>query len=83
MKGFVMTTAKLFQNGQSQAVRLPKEFRFENAKEVFIKKVNGMVVLIPKSDKSVWDKMYESLDTFSEDFMQTRIQPEQEREELF
>jgi len=78
-----MTTAKLFQNGQSQAVRLPKEFRFENAKEVFIKKVNGMVVLIPKSDKSVWDKMYESLDTFSEDFMQTRIQPEQEREELF
>jgi len=25
-----MTTAKLFQNGQSQAVRLPKEFRFDN-----------------------------------------------------
>jgi antitoxin VapB len=78
-----MTTAKLFQNGQSQAVRLPKEFRFENAKEVFIKKINGMVVLIPKSDKSIWDKMYESLDAFSDDFMQTRVQPEQEREELF
>jgi len=78
-----MTTAKLFQNGQSQAVRLPKEFRFENAKEVFIKKMNGMVVLIPKSDKSVWNKMYESLDEFSDDFMQTRVQPEQEREELF
>ena len=78
-----MTTAKLFQNGQSQAVRLPKEFRFENAKEVFIKKINGMVVLIPKSDKSVWDKMYESLDSFSDDFMQTRAQPKQEREELF
>ena len=78
-----MTTAKLFQNGQSQAVRLPKEFRFENAKEVFIKKINGMVVLIPKSDKSVWNKMYESLDEFSDDFMQTRVQPEQEREELF
>ncbi len=78
-----MTTAKLFQNGQSQAVRLPKEFRFDDAKEVFIKKVNGMVVLIPKSDKSVWDKMYEGLDAFSDDFMQTRIQPSQEREELF
>jgi len=34
----MMATAKLFQNGQSQAVRLPKEFRFENLKEVFIKK---------------------------------------------
>ena len=79
----MMTTAKLFQNGQSQAVRLPKEFRFDNLKEVFIKKVNGMVVLIPKSDKSVWGKMYDNLDEFSDDFMQTRIQPTQEREELF
>lgn len=51
----MIATAKLFQNGQSQAVRLPKEFRFENLKEVFIKKINGMVVLIPKSDKTVWD----------------------------
>ncbi len=30
----MIATAKLFQNGQSQAVRLPKEFRFENLKEV-------------------------------------------------
>jgi len=78
-----MTTAKLFQNGQSQAVRLPKEFRFDNLKEVFIKKINGMVVLIPKSDKSVWSKMYDNLDEFSDDFMQTRTQPSQEREDLF
>ena len=78
-----MTTAKLFQNGQSQAVRLPKEFSFDNLKEVFIKKINGMVVLIPKSDKSVWGKMYDNLDEFSDDFMKTRTQPTQEREELF
>ncbi len=78
-----MTTAKLFQNGQSQAVRLPKEFRFDNLKEVFIKKLNGMVVLIPKSDKSVWGKMYDNLDEFSDDFMQTRVQLTQEREKLF
>ncbi len=78
-----MTTAKLFQNGQSQAVRLPKEFRFDNLKEVFIKKINGMVVLIPKSDKSIWAKMYDNLDEFSDDFMQTRVQPIQEREDLF
>ena len=79
----MMATAKLFQNGQSQAVRLPKEFRFENLKEVFIKKINGMVVLIPKSDKTVWDKMFNDLDNFSDDFMQTRTEPKQEREDLF
>ena len=79
----MLSTAKLFQNGQSQAVRLPKEFRFENMKEVFIKKVNGMVILIPKTDKSVWDTMFDNLDNFSDDFMQTRTQPEQKRKELF
>ena len=79
----MLSTAKLFQNGQSQAVRLPKEFRFENMKEVFIKKVNGMVILIPKSDTSVWDTMFDRLDDFSDDFMDTRTQVEQKREELF
>jgi len=79
----MLATAKLFQNGQSQAVRLPKEFRFENLKEVFIKKINGMVILIPKSDKTVWDTMFDNLDNFSDDFMQTRSEPKQEREDLF
>lgn len=79
----MIATAKLFQNGQSQAVRLPKEFRFENLKEVFIKKINNMVVLIPKSDKSVWDTMYDNLDNFSDDFMKIRTEPKQEREDLF
>ena len=74
----MLATAKLFQNGQSQAVRLPKEFRFENLKEVFIKKINGMVVLIPKTDKTVWDTMFDNLDNFSDDFMVTRSQPKQE-----
>jgi antitoxin VapB len=77
----MMATAKLFQNGQSQAVRLPKEFRFENLKEVSIKKINGMVVLIPKSDKTVWDTMFDNLDNFSDDFMQTRTEPKQEDSE--
>lgn len=76
-------TAKLFQNGQSQAVRLPKEFRFPNLKEVIIKKVNGMVVLIPKNDTIIWDKMLDNLDEFSDDFMQERTQPTQKREKLF
>ncbi len=79
----MIATAKLFQNGKSQAVRLPKEFRFENLKEVFIKKVDGMVILIPKSDKSVWDSMFDNLDNFSDDFLEARDEPIQKREDLF
>ena len=75
--------AKLFKNGQSQAVRLPKEYRFENQDEIFIKKVNDGVLLMSKNDKSIWEHMFERLDEFSDDFMQTREQPTQTREELF
>ncbi len=78
-----MMTAKLFQNGQSQAVRLPKEFRFENQQEVLVKKVNGMVILIPKENHTAWDMMFRNLDDFSDDFMSAREQPTQEREDLF
>jgi antitoxin VapB len=43
-------TAKLFKTGRSQAVRLPKEFRFEGT-EVFIQKVGNTVVLTPKENR--------------------------------
>ena len=75
-----MKTAKLFQNGQSQAVRLPKEFRFEG-NEVFIKKVGNGAVLIPIHHP--WKSLFDSLSQFSDDFMQTREQPEQHRDDLF
>ena len=42
-----MQTARIFNNGNSQAVRLPKEFRFDE-EEVFIKKIGDMVILLPK-----------------------------------
>ncbi len=67
-----MKTAKLFKNGESQAVRLPKEFRFEGD-EVLIKKAGNAVVLLPK-EKS-WDSLLESLAQFSGDFMTDRGQP--------
>jgi antitoxin VapB len=74
-------TARLFKNGQSQAVRLPKDFRFEGEK-VFIKRVGNAVVLIPYQDS--WETLFESLDQFSDDFMNEREQPApQEREDLF
>jgi len=75
--------AKLFKNGQSQAVRLPKEYRFENQDEIFIKKVNDGVLLMSKNDKTIWDHMFDRLDEFSDDFMQMRVQPTQTRENLF
>jgi antitoxin VapB len=76
-----MKTAKLFQNGQSQAVRLPKEFRFEGD-EVIIKRSGNAVVLIPSNHP--WDVLANSLNKFSADFMDDRNQPtEQNREDLF
>lgn len=42
-----MQTARIFTNGNSQAVRLPKEFRFDE-EEVVIKKLGDIVVLLPK-----------------------------------
>ena len=75
--------AKIFKNGQSQAVRLPKEFRFENQEELFVKKVEDGIILLPKNDKSVWDNMFDRLDEVSDDFMNERVQPTQNREDLF
>ncbi len=76
-----MKVAKLFKNGQSQAVRLPKEFRFEGT-QVFIKRFGNAVLLLPEQDS--WQLLFDSLGLFSDDFMEARDQPEQqEREELF
>ncbi len=67
-----MKTAKLFQNRNSQAVRLPKEFRFEGD-VVFIKKVGNAVMLIPAINS--WDGLWKSLYKFPPDFMSERNQP--------
>ena len=76
----LMKTAKLFWNGQSQAVRLPKEFRFEDD-HVFVKKSGNVVVLIPT--KNSWDILIHSLDKFSDDFMAERKQPKVQKREDF
>ncbi len=76
-----MKTAKLFRNGRSQAVRLPREFRFEG-EHVFLKKAGGGVLLLPA--RRAWDSLIESLDHFSGDFMADREQPPQQaRTKLF
>ena len=70
-----MNTAKVFKNGNSQAVRLPKEFQFAG-QEVLIKKVGRNVVLSPQDDP--WSCLVQSLDLFTEDFMDDRNQPGQD-----
>ena len=67
-----MNTAKIFKNGKSQAVRLPKEFKLEGS-EVYIKRVGRNVILTPKDD--AWDSLINSLNLFTEDFMAERTEP--------
>ena len=61
-----MQSAKLFNNGRSQAVRLPKEFQFSGT-DVLIQKVGEAVLLLPH-DKS-WEVFLHGLNSFSDDFM--------------
>jgi antitoxin VapB len=73
-----MESARLFSNGGSQAVRLPKDCRFD-ADEVLINRIGSTVILMPKDDP--WKGMLDSLDMFTEDFLADGIDdlPVQER----
>ena len=76
-----METAKLFKNGHSQAVRLPKKFRF-GSDRVYIKQVGDAVILLPYN--TPWNTLLDSLSMFSSDFMEVREQPPvQDREDVF
>ena len=74
-------TAKLFMNGNSQAVRLPQEFRFEG-KEVYIRKEGDRVILSPK--RRSWREFFENAPCATPDFMEIREDElPQAREDLF
>jgi antitoxin VapB len=62
-----MQTARLFVNGRSQAVRLPKEYQFKKGERVYIQKVGDAIILVP-FDKD-WEIFLHGLNSFSEDFM--------------
>ena len=72
----------VFMNGQSEAVRIPKQFRL-GTKKVYIKKSGNCIMLIPVDDP--WHSLINAIGKFSDDFMKDgREQPPiQEREELF
>jgi len=61
-----MDTAKIFDSGNSQAVRLPKEYRFTGT-EVGIQRVGNTTVLFPLD--RAWQTFLDGLDGFSNDFM--------------
>ncbi|MEW5967122.1 MAG: type II toxin-antitoxin system VapB family antitoxin [Pseudomonadota bacterium] len=73
-----METAKLFVTGRSQAVRLPRAYRFEGT-EVLVKHFGGGVLLLPKDNP--WDILEQALNEFEPGFEMERgsqAQPERE-----
>ncbi len=75
-----MKTAKLIKNRQSQAVRLPKEFRFDGD-SVYIQHVGDYVMLVPRHDP--WLSMFKATRLFTDDFMSDRDQGVQVERENF
>ena len=61
-----METAKIFENGRSQAVRLPKKYRFAGS-EVYVQRLGRAVMLLPKEDS--WQVFMDGLNGFTADFM--------------
>ena len=59
-----METAKIFENGRSQAVRLPKRFRFD-VDEVVVQQLGDAVLLVPK--ESVWQTFLDGVNGFTGD----------------
>jgi len=77
-----MACAKVFMSGNSQAVRIPKEFHIDHS-ELSIKKIGTTIILYPQNNH--WENLRKSLSEFSDDFMSDgRNQPSlPERESLF
>ena len=73
-------TAKIFMNGRSQAVRLPREFRFEGS-EVYIRKQGDNVVISPK--KPSWEDFFKQTTAFEQNFMEDREDNLPQERELF
>ena len=71
-----MHKAKVFKNGRSQAIRLPKEFRVD-ATEVYLKKTPEGFLVIPRDP---WEIFFEGVEKLSDDFMAAgRKQPQQQK----
>ena len=65
-------TTRVFQNGNSQALRIPQDLRTEK-KEFFIRKIGDVFIAYPTDDP--WAPARQVIGTFPEDFMSDRDQP--------
>ena len=76
-----METAKVFNIGGSQAIRLPKDCRFSES-EVLVNRIGNVVILFPREDR--WQNLLTSLDLFTDDFLSEPVEslPLSEREEI-
>lgn len=76
-----MEIAKVFNNGGSQAVRLPKNCRFDQ-EEILANRIGKIVILMPKDDP--WASMLQGLNMFSDDYLSSGVSDleVQERESL-
>ena len=63
-----METAKVFENGRSQAVRLPKKFRF-NVDEVVVQQLGEAILLVPK--EALWQTFLDGLEGFTSDIFES------------
>jgi len=68
-----MDTARIFQSGRSQAVRLPKAYRLDGV-EVGVRHFGNGVLLLPLDDP--WKTLEAGLAAFEPGFVLTREQPE-------
>lgn len=76
-----MTCTKVFTSGNSQAVRIPKEFHIDYS-ELYIKKIGSTIILFPQENR--WENFERSLSEFSDDFMSDgRNQPVLQTREEF
>jgi antitoxin VapB len=72
-----MLTTKVFRSGNSQAIRIPKEYQIDG-EELYINKIGNTIVIFPKNDP--WDLFKKSLTDFSDDyFISGRNQPEMQK----
>jgi len=77
-----MVLTKPFMNGRSQALRIPKEFRFEEDEDLLMRKIGDVLMVMPKS--KVLDIFESAIREFPEDAIPTRDdQPPQDREDIF
>ena len=74
-----MLSAKIFKSGNSYVVRLPKEYKTDY-KELNIKKVGDIILLIPKNN--IRKSFSDSLDMFTDDYMENRKQGKIEKRVL-